>query len=373
MTTMAGARADQAPDVRHQGSQDRTPTNPYTTSVDVGTLILAAGRVGDGDHWVSGFGLMVRLRAVPPPGVPSTLGWGIFTFLFTDIEGSTALLRRLGDGVYAQVLAGHHALIRSALAAHDGREVDTQGDGFFAVFSSPRACVAAVLQMQQALQSHDWPAGEQVRVRMGIHSGEAARTAAGLVGLEVQPGRPGGGGRSRRPGAGVGAGGCAGARLAAAGRSADRSGQPSAEGPGPPGTDLPAPRGGPASRVPAAPLSGQPGAAEQSPGSAVDVHRPGPRDVRDPGLGRVLSSGDPDRGRRGARPGWVCRWQPSCSMGPEMGSGWRSWPRSRTTRWPRPFPKRCGLPGSRADPPWRLCWMPSPPRMSSLCWTTAST
>jgi len=83
------------------------------------------------------------------------------------------------------VLAGHHALIRSALAAHDGREVDTQGDAFFAVFSSPRACVAAVLQMQQALQGHAWPGGEPVRVRMGIHCGEAARTATGLVGLEV--------------------------------------------------------------------------------------------------------------------------------------------------------------------------------------------
>jgi len=108
-----------------------------------------------------------------------------FTFLFTDIEGSTALLGRLGDDVYAQVLAGHHALIRSALAAHDGSEVDTQGDAFFAVFSSPRACVAAVLQMQQALQGHAWPGGEQVRVRMGIHCGEAANTATGLVGLEV--------------------------------------------------------------------------------------------------------------------------------------------------------------------------------------------
>ena len=107
------------------------------------------------------------------------------TFLFTDIEGSTALLRRVGEDGYAQVLAGHHALIRSALAAHDGSEVDTQGDAFFAVFSSPRACVAAVLEMQHALAAHAWPAGERVRVRMGIHCGEAARTAAGLVGLEV--------------------------------------------------------------------------------------------------------------------------------------------------------------------------------------------
>jgi predicted ATPase/class 3 adenylate cyclase len=107
------------------------------------------------------------------------------TFLFTDIEGSTALLGRLGGEGYAQVLARHHALIRSALAAHDGREVDTQGDAFFAVFSSPRGCVAAVLEMQQAIQGHAWPGGEQVRVRMGIHFGEVARTATGLVGLEV--------------------------------------------------------------------------------------------------------------------------------------------------------------------------------------------
>ena len=107
------------------------------------------------------------------------------TFLFTDIEGSTALLRRLGDDDYAQMLAGHHALIRSALAAHDGSEVDTAGDGFFAVFSSPRGCVAAALEMQRAIAAHAWPGGERVRVRMGIHCGEAARTAAGLVGLEV--------------------------------------------------------------------------------------------------------------------------------------------------------------------------------------------
>jgi predicted ATPase/class 3 adenylate cyclase/Tfp pilus assembly protein PilF len=107
------------------------------------------------------------------------------TFLFTDIEGSTALLGRLGDDDYARVLARHHALIRSALAAHDGREVDTQGDAFFAVFSSPRGCVAAGLEMQHAIQAQAWPGGEQVRVRMGIHCGEAARTATGLVGLEV--------------------------------------------------------------------------------------------------------------------------------------------------------------------------------------------
>jgi predicted ATPase/class 3 adenylate cyclase len=107
------------------------------------------------------------------------------TFLFTDIEGSTVLLRRLGEGVYAQVLADHHSLIRSGLAAHGGEEVGTQGDAFFAVFSSPKACVAAVVEMQRAMRVHPWPAGEHVRVRMGVHTGEAAQTVTGLVGLDV--------------------------------------------------------------------------------------------------------------------------------------------------------------------------------------------
>jgi predicted ATPase/class 3 adenylate cyclase len=125
------------------------------------------------------------LAVVSPDAVFYAVSVETLTFLFTDIEGSTALLRRLGDDGYAQVLAGHHAVIRSALAAHAGTEVDTQGDAFFAVFSSPRGCVGAVLQAQQAIAAHGWPGGERVRVRMGVHCGEAARTATGLVGLEV--------------------------------------------------------------------------------------------------------------------------------------------------------------------------------------------
>ena len=108
------------------------------------------------------------------------------TFLFTDIQGSTALLGRVGQEVYAQILAEHHALIRSALAAHDGRELNTLGDGFFAAFPSPRQCAAAVLAMQQALETHAWPGEERVRVRMGVHTGEGAQTAAtGMLGLDV--------------------------------------------------------------------------------------------------------------------------------------------------------------------------------------------
>ncbi|MGB6457354.1 MAG: adenylate/guanylate cyclase domain-containing protein [Streptosporangiaceae bacterium] len=107
------------------------------------------------------------------------------TFLVTDIEGSTALLRRMGAEAYALVLADHHALIRSALAAHEGAELTMMGDGFLAAFSSPRACVAAVLEMQHALDAHAWPTGERILVRMGIHTGEAELTAAGPVGLDV--------------------------------------------------------------------------------------------------------------------------------------------------------------------------------------------
>ena len=106
------------------------------------------------------------------------------TFLFTDIERSTALLQRLGE-TYADVLTTHHRLIRAGLAAHGGSEVDTQGDAFFAVFGSARACVDAAIEMQRAIASRQWPADEAVRVRMGIHSGEASRTASGLVGLDV--------------------------------------------------------------------------------------------------------------------------------------------------------------------------------------------
>ena len=108
------------------------------------------------------------------------------TFLFTDIEGSTTLLQRSGQDAYARALAEHHALIRSSLSAHDGTELTMMGDGFFAAFSSPRACAAAVVAMQQALQSHSWPGdGAPLRVRMGVHTGEAEQTAAGPVGLDV--------------------------------------------------------------------------------------------------------------------------------------------------------------------------------------------
>jgi len=94
-------------------------------------------------------------------------------------------LRRLGDDIYARVLTDHHAIVRAALETHDGHEDGTQGDSFFAAFTSPTACVAAAIEMQEALARHEWPLGEQLRVRMGIHTGEVAEMSTGLVGYEV--------------------------------------------------------------------------------------------------------------------------------------------------------------------------------------------
>ncbi|MGI8551497.1 MAG: adenylate/guanylate cyclase domain-containing protein, partial [Dehalococcoidia bacterium] len=95
---------------------------------------------------------------------------GAVTLLFTDIEGSTQLLRRLGDG-YARVLDDHHRLLRAAFAAYDGHEVGTQGDSFVVVFRRPLDAILAAVQAQQTLASHPWLEGGAVRVRMGLHTG----------------------------------------------------------------------------------------------------------------------------------------------------------------------------------------------------------
>jgi predicted ATPase/class 3 adenylate cyclase len=106
---------------------------------------------------------------------------GTVTFLFTDIEGSTKLLRELGDE-YAPVLAEHRRILRDAFAAHDGVEVDTQGDAFFVAFARARDAVAAGAAAQRALASGP------IQVRMGIHTGEPLRTDEGYVGMDIHRG-----------------------------------------------------------------------------------------------------------------------------------------------------------------------------------------
>jgi YVTN family beta-propeller protein len=96
---------------------------------------------------------------------------GTVTFFFTDVEGSTRLLKQLRDR-YGAVLAEHQRLLRDAFAAHGGEEVDTQGDAFFNVFSRARDADAAAADGQRSLASTAWAEGAEFRVRMGIHTGE---------------------------------------------------------------------------------------------------------------------------------------------------------------------------------------------------------
>jgi class 3 adenylate cyclase len=114
----------------------------------------------------------------------SSLPSGTVTFLFTDIEGSTALLRELGDG-YADVLRQERGILREQLTAAGGREIDTQGDAFFFSFTRARDAVAGAVNAQRALAEHEWPSSVEVKVRMGLHTGEPSVGDEGYVGLDV--------------------------------------------------------------------------------------------------------------------------------------------------------------------------------------------
>jgi class 3 adenylate cyclase len=114
----------------------------------------------------------------------ASLPGGTVTFLFTDIEGSTRLLQQLGDA-YGDVVRDHRQLLREHLGDKGGTEVDTQGDAFF--FSFPRAKdgVAGAVAAQRALAEHEWPDGAEVKVRMGLHTGEPSVGEEGYLGLDV--------------------------------------------------------------------------------------------------------------------------------------------------------------------------------------------
>ena len=109
---------------------------------------------------------------------------GTVTFVFSDVEGSTALLKRLGER-YGDVISEHRRIVRETFGAHDGVEIDTQGDSFFYAFARARDAVAAAVDAQRAHAERGWPDGEQVRVRMGLHTGEPAVGAEGYLGVDV--------------------------------------------------------------------------------------------------------------------------------------------------------------------------------------------
>ncbi|HEX7254551.1 MAG TPA: adenylate/guanylate cyclase domain-containing protein [Gaiellaceae bacterium] len=113
-----------------------------------------------------------------------TLPGGTVTFLFSDIEGSTRLLEQLGDR-YAEVHREHRRILREQLNEAGGQEIDTQGDAFFFSFARAKDAVAGAVAAQRELAGHDWPDSVDVKVRMGLHTGEPSVGDEGYLGMDV--------------------------------------------------------------------------------------------------------------------------------------------------------------------------------------------
>ena len=109
---------------------------------------------------------------------------GTVTLMFSDIEGSTRLLQQLADD-YAAVEAEHRRIMRESCTGTGGHEIDRQGDAFFFSFTRARNAVAAAVSAQRALAANDWRDGVEVKVRMGLHTGEPSVGDEGYLGLDV--------------------------------------------------------------------------------------------------------------------------------------------------------------------------------------------
>jgi predicted ATPase/class 3 adenylate cyclase len=118
------------------------------------------------------------------PRIAGALPAGTVTFLFTDIEGSTKLFHRLGDR-YPLVLAAHRHLCQEVFRERSGNEIGTEGDAFFVAFASATDATLAAIECQRALAGHPWPADAEIRIRIGVHTGEALVVGREYVGLAV--------------------------------------------------------------------------------------------------------------------------------------------------------------------------------------------
>jgi DNA-binding SARP family transcriptional activator/class 3 adenylate cyclase len=127
---------------------------------------------------------MSDIAAAGATGPAAARPRGTVTLVFTDIENSTGHLRALRGG-YGRLLADHSRLLREAAAAHDGAEVDAQGDAFFFVFRRAMDAVRATVAAQRSIAAHDWPDGARVRIRIGVHTGEPDLSDGRYVGLDV--------------------------------------------------------------------------------------------------------------------------------------------------------------------------------------------
>ena len=117
----------------------------------------------------------------PTPRTDSRWPTGTVTFLFTDIEGSTALWDHF-PAVMQVALARHDAILRAGIRRHGGHVFKTAGDAFYAVFAQPQDALAAALSLQEALHDERWPASTPILVRMALHSGEAQQRAGDYFG-----------------------------------------------------------------------------------------------------------------------------------------------------------------------------------------------
>src|SRR5690349_2221635 len=109
---------------------------------------------------------------------------GTVTLVFTDVEGSTQLLQRLGDN-YAHVLDDHRRLFREAVESGEGIIIDQRGDEFLVVFSEAQLAAAALVAAQRAFAGHEWPGGVDLRGRMGMHTGGPNIRDEPYFGLDV--------------------------------------------------------------------------------------------------------------------------------------------------------------------------------------------
>lgn len=115
---------------------------------------------------------------------PVQLPSGFVTMLMTDIEGSTLLVHRLGDG-YRELIDGVRALHRDATVSADGYVVDARADEFFAVFECPRSALDTAVAIQRQLGGRSWAEDLEVRVRIGIHSGYPTLAEENYIGMAV--------------------------------------------------------------------------------------------------------------------------------------------------------------------------------------------
>ena len=125
------------------------------------------------------------VRSEQPDLRPHAAPDGTVTILFTDIEGSTPLNERLGDQRWMGVLREHNGLVREQLQAHDGYEVKTEGDGFMVAFGSARKALQCAIGLQRSFATHNESAEEPVRLRIGLHTGEAIKEANDFYGKHV--------------------------------------------------------------------------------------------------------------------------------------------------------------------------------------------